>query len=264
MPCKDFFGIWYLGQVRDITTGTSCIWPVAYSSMPVGRPLSPRGAPSPQSRLELRNLQIIEARQVAFRSHNTSRCSPPVDITDGASYIWPVAYSPSPPFSRCYPPRHPPARWSPSTPTSSTSTASRPTRAATWQGHRIEGLLLNSRMIQGIFDDLNPETRPRWAYPDTGRWDPERNTREFIAAMPEWRRHGLLALHRQPARRQPRGLFERAALAQLGNRCGGLPPPRVHGPARAHPRPRRLVGHGGDPRHLLLRPGRADLATKPP
>src|SRR4051794_9383888 len=48
-------------------------------------------------------------------------------------------------------------------------------------------------MVQGIFDDLNPETSPTWAYPDTGRWDPERNTREFLAAMPEWRRHGLLA-----------------------------------------------------------------------
>lgn len=63
----------------------------------------------------------------------------------------------------------------------------------TWNGHRVEGLLFNSRMVQGIFDDLNPETVPRWAYPDTGRWDPERNTREFVAAMPEWRRHGLLA-----------------------------------------------------------------------
>ncbi len=62
-----------------------------------------------------------------------------------------------------------------------------------WRGHRIEGLLLNSRMVQGIFDDLNPATVARWAYPDTGRWDAERNTREFIAAMPEWRRHGLLA-----------------------------------------------------------------------
>ncbi|MBN2452416.1 MAG: hypothetical protein JXR77_18665 [Lentisphaeria bacterium] len=62
-----------------------------------------------------------------------------------------------------------------------------------WQGHTIEGLLLNSRMVQGIFDDLNPETRARWAYPDTGVWDPERNTSEFLAAMPEWRRHGLLA-----------------------------------------------------------------------
>ncbi len=47
--------------------------------------------------------------------------------------------------------------------------------------------------MQGIFDDLNPVTRPRWAYPDTGLWDPERNTREFIAAMPTWRNHGLNA-----------------------------------------------------------------------
>ncbi len=63
----------------------------------------------------------------------------------------------------------------------------------TWQGRRIEGLLLNSRMVQGIFDDLNPETRGLWAYPDTGEWDAERNTREFIAAMPAWRAHGILA-----------------------------------------------------------------------
>lgn len=63
----------------------------------------------------------------------------------------------------------------------------------TWQGKKIEGLLLNARMVQGIFDDLNPDTVKRWAYPDTGKWDPERNTREFVAAMPEWRRHGLLA-----------------------------------------------------------------------
>ncbi len=61
------------------------------------------------------------------------------------------------------------------------------------KGMKIEGLLMNSRMVQGVFDDLNPETRSRWNYPDTGKWDPERNTREFIAAMPEWRRHGLLS-----------------------------------------------------------------------
>ena len=57
----------------------------------------------------------------------------------------------------------------------------------------VEGLLFNARMVQGIFDDRNPETRSRWAYPDTGKWDPDRNTREFVAAMPEWRRHGLLS-----------------------------------------------------------------------
>lgn len=62
-----------------------------------------------------------------------------------------------------------------------------------WRGHKIEGLLMNARLVQGIFDDRNPETVSRWAYPDTGKWDAERNTREFLVAMPEWRRHGLLA-----------------------------------------------------------------------
>ncbi|MEY2881238.1 MAG: hypothetical protein RLZZ15_3618 [Verrucomicrobiota bacterium] len=71
----------------------------------------------------------------------------------------------------------------------------RPTYAGrTWRGHRIEGLLMNSRMVQATYDDLNPATAPRWAYPDTGKWDAERNVREFIAAMPVWRAHGLLAV----------------------------------------------------------------------
>jgi hypothetical protein len=70
----------------------------------------------------------------------------------------------------------------------------KPTYAGrTWRGHKIEGLLLNARMVQGIFDDRNPQTAGQWAYPDTGKWDADRNTREFIAAMPEWRRRGLLA-----------------------------------------------------------------------
>lgn len=82
----------------------------------------------------------------------------------------------------------------------------RPTyEGRTWQGHKIEGLLFNSRMVQGIFDDLNPETRRQWAYPDTGQWDPERNTREFLAAMPEWRRHGLLAFTLNLQGGNPRG-----------------------------------------------------------
>src|SRR5262245_59841787 len=41
----------------------------------------------------------------------------------------------------------------------------------TWQGKKVEGLLFNARLVQGIFDDLNPQTRTQWAYPDTGRWD---------------------------------------------------------------------------------------------
>jgi len=60
------------------------------------------------------------------------------------------------------------------------------------EGMKIEGLLLNARLVQGIFDDLNPRTRGRWDYPD-GPWDPQRNTDEFVAAMPTWRAHGLLS-----------------------------------------------------------------------
>lgn len=62
-----------------------------------------------------------------------------------------------------------------------------------WQGHKIEGLLMNSRMVQGIFDDSNPETRQLFIYPDTKEWDPDRNTDEFVAAMQDWYDHGLLA-----------------------------------------------------------------------
>ncbi|MDD4267497.1 MAG: hypothetical protein PHO07_12430 [Pirellulales bacterium] len=66
-------------------------------------------------------------------------------------------------------------------------------RGRTWRGAVLEGLLPNLRMVQGVFDDRNPETVARWKYPDSGKWDRERNTREFIAAMPLWREHGLLA-----------------------------------------------------------------------
>ncbi len=71
----------------------------------------------------------------------------------------------------------------------------RPTYAGRfWNGQKIEGLLLNSRMVQATFDDLNPDTRSRWVYPDTKTWDPDRNLREFLTAMPQWRAHGLLAI----------------------------------------------------------------------
>jgi hypothetical protein len=62
-----------------------------------------------------------------------------------------------------------------------------------YRGWPIEGLLMNVRAVQATFDDLNPETRNQWAYPDTGVWDPERNLSEFLAVLPEWRAAGLLA-----------------------------------------------------------------------
>jgi hypothetical protein len=62
------------------------------------------------------------------------------------------------------------------------------------EGHRVEGLLFNSRMVQAIFDDENPETVTHFQYPDTKKWDADRNTDEFCAALPLYREHGLLAV----------------------------------------------------------------------
>ena len=48
-------------------------------------------------------------------------------------------------------------------------------------------------MVQGVFDDLNPEISSEFQYPDTQMWDATRNNNEFVAAMPQWKAHGLLA-----------------------------------------------------------------------
>lgn len=56
------------------------------------------------------------------------------------------------------------------------------------------GRLINSRMVQALFDDENLQTRDRWRYPDGSPFDPERNTDEFVAALPSYRRHGVIAV----------------------------------------------------------------------
>ena len=69
-------------------------------------------------------------------------------------------------------------------------------------------------MVQGVFDDLNPATRPMFGYPD-GPFDAERNTDEFVAAMPSWRSAGLLAVTVNFQGGSPQGYSERPAVAQL-------------------------------------------------
>jgi hypothetical protein len=64
----------------------------------------------------------------------------------------------------------------------------------TYRGTRVEGMLLNARLIQAAFDDANPSTVAGWRYPDTGRWSAERNTRELVAQIPVYARHGLRAV----------------------------------------------------------------------
>lgn len=49
---------------------------------------------------------------------------------------------------------------------------------------------MNARFIHGIFDDkANPSRFSHLGY----EWDAEANTDPLIAALPEWKRYGLLA-----------------------------------------------------------------------
>ena len=63
----------------------------------------------------------------------------------------------------------------------------------TWRGMKIQGLLPNARLVNGIFDDKTDSTRYKWIYKDTKKWDADRNTSEFVMNMPIWREKGLLA-----------------------------------------------------------------------
>ena len=63
-----------------------------------------------------------------------------------------------------------------------------------WDGVSVQGLLPNSRMVNALYDDDNAGTVSLWKYPDTNKWEPERHTNEFIAALPEYRAHGLLGV----------------------------------------------------------------------
>ena len=97
----------------------------------------------------------------------------------------------------------------------------------TYRGWPIEGLLMNVRAVQATFDDINPETRDQWAYPDTGVWDPERNLSEFLAVLPGVARGGAAGVHRQLPGRLTGGVQPHAAvgelrLRRLTARCGRL------------------------------------------
>ena len=77
-------------------------------------------------------------------------------------------------------------------------------------GLRVEGLLMNSRMTNAVFDDENSVTRGLWAYPDTGVWDADRNTDEFVGMLPVYRSHGLLAVTVNLQGGSPTGYYREA------------------------------------------------------
>lgn len=91
-----------------------------------------------------------------------------------------------------------------------------------WNQKKIEGLLFNSRMVQGIFDDLNPETRQKFIYPDTKTWDPVRNTKAFIEAMPDWKAKGLLAFSLNLQGGSPTGYGNKAWINSAFDSKGNL------------------------------------------
>ena len=62
------------------------------------------------------------------------------------------------------------------------------------KGSRAEGLLTSARMVQAIMDDYNTSTVHNWAYPDTHKWDAERNVEEFVAMIPTYASFGLNAV----------------------------------------------------------------------
>lgn len=91
-----------------------------------------------------------------------------------------------------------------------------------WHGAPVEGLLFNSRMVQGVFDDLNPDSRSQWKYPDTGKWDADRNTNEFVSAMDEWYSYGLLAFTLNLQGGSPLGYGNRAWVNSAFDEDGNL------------------------------------------
>jgi hypothetical protein len=93
-----------------------------------------------------------------------------------------------------------------------------------WQGNKIEGLLFNSRMVQGIFDDLNTATKEQFSYPDTKIWDPNRNTDEFATAMRLWKNNGLLAFTLNLQGGSPTGYGNKGWINSAFDKNGNLQP----------------------------------------
>ena len=122
---------------------------------------------------------------------------------------------------------------------------------AVWEGHRAEGLLLNSRMVQATFDDLNPATRHLWGRTG-GRLGPGPQHRRVRSG------HGRLACRRsqlhygQPAGREPLRIFQGPAMAQLRLWGGRQSRPALHAASGSGIGRSRHLGHGGDRWAVLL------------
>ncbi|MBN4064981.1 hypothetical protein JYU04_04515, partial [Dehalococcoides mccartyi] len=64
----------------------------------------------------------------------------------------------------------------------------------TFRGVSIEGLLLNSRMANAMWDDENKLTRHLWTYTNSKRRYADRNTEELIDMLPTYYGRGLTCI----------------------------------------------------------------------
>jgi hypothetical protein len=61
-------------------------------------------------------------------------------------------------------------------------------------GNAAEGLLINIRAANAIFDDMNATTYPKWRYPGGGTYSPSQQTTEFCNALPTYKAAGVDAV----------------------------------------------------------------------
>ncbi len=106
----------------------------------------------------------------------------------------PIGTPPPGPVITPPPPPPPPPRDSTPTVVSTSGSSWMINGRLTYPGTAAQGTLQVVRAANAIFDDTNPATLPYWKYPDTGVWDPERNTNEFIEQMRVWRTYGINAV----------------------------------------------------------------------
>jgi hypothetical protein len=90
----------------------------------------------------------------------------------------------------------------------------------TFRGVSIEGLLMNSRMANAVFDDENKFTKHLWAYPNNDRWRADRNTDELIEVLPTYYSKGLTCIDINLQGASPLGYYrsDDESLADLMNR----------------------------------------------
>ena len=80
--------------------------------------------------------------------------------------------------------------------------------ATTFRGVSMEGLMMNSRMANAVFDDDNEFTRHLWAYTDNEKWDADRNTNELVEMLPTYMSKGLSCINVNLQGASPLGYYK--------------------------------------------------------